>query len=361
MTINECILNEADKTIKQIKDETFVGGHNGPYDDEETPIRVAAHWIIIFSYLYTKYSDNKYRQSIERLGILIKESQKSSTNNAFEVRNKEGKDKINGLIGQAWIIEGLIEVAKVLDDDTYYELACNAFFQQVFDDKRGIWNRVEINGEMLGYDKTYNHQLWFAAAGSLIVNYRKNQEIEEKIKRFLDKSNELMLVKKDGLICHYMYTCNSLFKHLHYNIELLKDFFHIKSIRYKEEGYHYFNMYAFTLLYKEYPHHSFFYSKTFLTALQYTLNFDKLKILENVHGITPNSKCNIYSYGYNSPAFELPYILKHFAPDNYNESLEVLWQKQIELTYDKKNRSFSLNTNDKITLTARLYELVRAL
>lgn len=374
MKVDKFISEKAKEIIEFLNNGGVLdGGHNGPYYDKETPIRVSAHWIIILSYLYKKTNENKYYDAIKTLAIYLKNEHNNGYNNAYLCRNKEGKDKINGTIGQAWAIEGLIEAAKVLKDESYYDIAKKVFCQQKFDEKVGIWNRVEVDGRVLGFDVTYNHQLWFAAAGAQIVKYKFDFEIDRQINIFLDKSKKLLVIRKDGLIFHFA-NISTPFKEFLRNkkrqvTEMIRDFKSKPSHRYKELGYHCFNIYGFALIYEIYNKHEFFKSTKFKRALDLALcdNFiEKLEKNEAYLDITGVAKkyksdCNIYSFGYNSPAFELPYIKKIFKGSVEDGFIDKMWEKQMQYTYDLMVKALKKNTEDSVILTARLYELVRAL
>ena len=74
-----------------------------------------------------------------------------------------------------------------------------------------------------------------------------------------------------------------------------------------------------------------------------------------------NNNTNIYCFPYNSPSFELPYIIKQFNPELFNDKLiDELWEIQKKVTMDKDG-NLTKNVNDEITLNARLYELLKAI
>ena len=75
------------------------------------------------------------------------------------------------------------------------------FFQHHFNEQYGLWNRLEINGDVLSIDMTFNHQLWFAACASLIDSPRK-KEIQGRVVRFLDCLTENLTILNNGLIYH---------------------------------------------------------------------------------------------------------------------------------------------------------------
>jgi len=350
------------------------GGHNGPYYDQETPVRVSAHWIFIFSWLYDIKKDNRYFEAVKMLAeYLYKERIESSY--AFTCRIDERKDHVNGTIGQAWAIEGLIRAAIVLHDNKYYELAVEVFNQHKFNNNFAIWNRTEIDGRLLGYDNTFNHQLWLAAAGAQIIRYKFDQKIDNQIRIFLDacKNTDLFRVYPDGVVKHFAFIPGTLKERVKfYKKELINDFrcFAKKpSMYYKERGYHYFCMYGFALVFQTYQDHPLFQCKKFKKALDFTFEPKNLKALEvyspqndatglakNVH----NTSVNIYGYAYNSPAFELPFIYKCFKGNLPELFVDQMWEKQMEITKNSEGW-FSKNNEDSITLEARVYEFVRAM
>lgn len=355
------------------KSKNIMGGENGPYNDHETPVRVSAHWIIIFNWLYNKTHEKKYIDSIKIIAEYLYNAKE--TNLTYCCRNKENKDHVNGTIGEAWVIEGLIEAAKCLNDDKYYELAVNIFLNHSFNEKIGCWNRMEIDGKILGFDETFNHQLWFAAAGVEILSFKDNLKIREQVNCFLDKciGNKLFRIHNNGLIRHY--SCiTDCFKHfIRYRKIIIKDnfnnLFSKPSLKYKEEGYHYFALYGFAIIYNDFANHKIFKTRKMKKAIQYGLNENNyLKLLKQSSNLDGtglakkfNLECNIYAFPYNSPSFELPFILKNFDNEKNNyDIIEKLWYIQKDLTMDN-NYKLVKNTNDTITLTSRIYELLRAL
>lgn len=360
----------AEKCLEELlKNKELSGGVNGPYHDPETGIRVSAHWIFLFAYEYDKTSDVRFHNAIHILADYIYNNQLD--NGTFICRNKKGKDCINGTIGIAWAIEGLIEATKVLNNEDYYSAAVKAFHSQKFDNKTGLWIRQEVDGKFLGYDNTYNHQLWFAAAGAQICSYRREERIEQEVCSFLDHSKTTFRVFKSGLVHHFAIVDKSIKTRVKSEIKFYKQVLlrlsKRASYQYKEEGYHNFNIYAFALLHKVYPEHPFFESDKLKRALEYSFDLSNSIALQDNHVQTDStglavkytSKCNIYGFSYNSPAFELPFIFKEFLDTAERTACDQLLCMQIQLTYDDDKKSFCRNTEDSITLDARTYEYIR--
>ena len=360
-----------DKCRCVIENKSLIGGNNGPYHDPETGLRVSAHWIFTFRYEYIKTGDEQYLDAIKILADNICNYQEK--NNTFLCRNKDGKDKINGSIGTAWIIEGLIAASTVCNDEKYYESAVRAFLAQPFDSDIGLWKRRETDDKILSYDGTYNHQLWLAASGAQICAYRLNKDIEKCVISFLDHSKNTFRSYSNGLAHHFVFFDKPLKRAIKSRKNLLKQNY-LQTLKrpcykYKEEGYHNFSVYAFAVLHHYYPAHSFFQCAAFKRALGYSLNF------QNSFALSENDKtadgtgialkydcdCNVFGFSYNSPAFEMPFIVREFSSSDFKSEINALIEKQIQLNYDPDKHSFCRNTEDAITLDARVYEFVRGI
>lgn len=371
------ITNEANNSILELETKGYIsGGNNGPYDDNETPYRVCSHWIYIYDYLY-KYTNNiKYLNAIKKIADYLYSEYLKNDYIVYKCRDKKGKDYINGTIGNAWIIEGLIKLAYVLNEKKYYDAATAIFLQFKYNKKIGMWDRVECDGKILGYDGTFNHQLWLAAAGCQIINYEDNIDIRETITSFLDKcasrTGLIFNTHSDGLIKHFSCVKDSIKHIIKYYLDSAKNYIadirQKSSMRYKEEGYHFFAMYGFALIYRVMPNHKLFKTKKFKKSLEYTFNKKNYQKLINQSKEKDQTKLamkfknnsNIYAFPYNSPFFELPYIYITFNKNEMKEEeFNELWNIQKEMTIS--NGKFCNNTNDIVTLNARLYELIRYL
>jgi hypothetical protein len=97
-----------------------------------------------------------------------------------------GKDKCNGLIGPAWTMESLLIASKELARKDLADLAADIFLLHKFDEKRGLWHVRDIDGEILSLDYTFNHQLWFAAIGSMF-DKKAYPAIHGQVEIFIDR------------------------------------------------------------------------------------------------------------------------------------------------------------------------------
>lgn len=346
------------KTSKKI-----YSGNNGPYKMHDTDVRNSSHWLITFSYL--SKVDNKYSLIVDRLAQYLIEQHKETESGALRCF-LNSSDTTNGLIGQAWVIEALAYYAKVKKNSDALEAAKKIARVQYFNSQKRVWEIVDIDGKLHGVDFAFNHELWFAAALSTIEN---TEEFESKIVRFLDRCNEdLFDINRNGLIKHFgseklTYYLSVLGKkgYLFYLLEPMKrnikknlyKFLPISKydVEYYERAYHLFNLYAFAILKEKFPTHKIFKSQKLNKSILYS---------SDIH-IYDYDNMNPYLYGYNSPAFEFPYVYSVFGISNFEEQCNELLDKQMQLTYDHAKKMFSKHTADANTLTASIYMLVRYL
>ena len=269
-------------------------------------------------------------------------------NATFWHRKTARKDKCNGLIGQAWTIEALMTAGEELHINKCKELAKEVFLLHPFDEKCGLWKRVDIDGKILEFDFVFNHQLWFAACGAMI----DSKEVEETIWEFMDNLNKNIEINETGLIQHFIISKCRLKTRLYGTIFKLylkkKGKEHVHAL---EEGYQSFNLYAFALLKKSVPQHLFWDFNKFIPILEYIqLNSYRSKL-----------KNNKYGFPYNPVGFENAFAIHtfsdYFKENPYSPSDWLSWQ--IKEHFDFETGLMVKNTGDPRTLSARIYEATR--
>ena len=366
--LNNLVVEIANKALNEIDQYGYIlPGNNGPYDCEDTPVRNCAHWIGIYKYLYTINRNEKYYDAVETLANYIVDQKSKS--GAIECMLNDKMDHLNGSIGQGWAIEGLIAAYQLTKNEIYYDKAVEIFMSQKYDFNQHMWTRIEINGENIGYDKVFNHQLWFAASGFLINQAKENSKIFETINDFMENADSLYHIYPSGLLKHYItkFPVSTFKKCKNIAKKLLSPIlqFHVKyDVVSFEKMYHIFDMYGFAIIYNCNNHYKIFESEKFKKATCYTINLINNELLTGKQ--TEHSKSfmhyyNNYAYAYNSPAFEFPYVDYTFNHAENKEIYQMLLEKQITLTYNNTTYKFDQHTNDGNTLTARLYELTRYL
>jgi hypothetical protein len=338
----------------QVPDGAMPPGHNGPYHDLETPVRNTGHWLITFLKVYDISSGKQFLEAARKAVAYLCSDKARPMRATFWHRKNPEKDFCNGLIGQAWTIEALALAARSIGNENCQRLAESVFALHPFNERLGLWRRVNVDGSYLPLDMTFNHQLWFAAAGALLLP-AEDKRVEQRVTRFMDRLSRNMAVYPSGLICHPL-TIKGL---IGGRVRRFKQFVRSliqerpsraeqKRIYQKAIGYHAFNLYALGLLRQRLPKHAFWQSTQMRKALTYLETDEFIKGLEQ----------NKYGYPYNPPGFEVAFALDVFA-DNAHRKQEKWISEQLCRCYDFDLNMMNRNTEDPLTLAARLYEVTR--
>ena len=160
-------------------------GHNGPHGHLDTPVRNTAHYLIIYSYLFKETGDEKYQRICERFVDYLCQMQSKSQSGAIQCMVSDKFDHLNGLIGQGWVIEGLLYYFEIFGDTRSMDVAKKIYCAQKYDSVSHLWHRIELDGTDIGIDPTYNHQVWFAACSCKLAVYDKTLNVDESIRDFL--------------------------------------------------------------------------------------------------------------------------------------------------------------------------------
>jgi hypothetical protein len=215
---------------------------------------------------------------------------------------------------------------------------------------------------------TFNHQLWFAAAGGLLADHpNSDPTVDEQVRRYLDELDGNLNVMENGLIYHPFKPDFDIKKYGKILLEGVKggtahtmiigvlrgmigrdgndggDGWTKKSV-----GYHSFNLYAFALLREAYPDHSIWNHEKIERTTAYATSDSYIDALGE----------NSYGYPYNCSGIEMAYALDVFL--DVGEEVRRQWlERQFHRTYDAETISMGRNNPDPTTLTARLYEATR--
>jgi hypothetical protein len=378
LNLSHFIIDLAENALAH-PDKYMRPGHNGPYHDPETPVRNFGHWLITFAKCYEWTGERKFRDKVDELATYLCSQEARPRGFSFHHRNKAGKDKCNGLIGQAWTIEALATASACCENRSYADVAREVFCQHEFSDQHGLWKVLEIDGQTLGIDMAFNHQLWFAACASLIkTNHGGSALIEERVRKFLNRMLHNMEVLDNGCIYHpiewvwsqrfeetfsfkrqmthavgtlWQLVCQrKLASKCFSKTEMRRDA--RKKMTYKSLGYHGFNMYAFALLRQQVPEDAAWTSPEFKRAVRFMTSPQYWRALDT----------NKYGYPYNPPGFELPFAMNVLTEMN-QEELVIASQRfineQLKRCYDSEARMMCDNTEDALTHSARVYEVTR--
>jgi len=360
MRLSDLLVETCSNAVDNVQrsDGSFPAGHNGPYNDPETPVRNTSHWVILLCEAYEITQNKKYKNAVLQAVAYLESIDARPYGETFHHRSIEGKDRCNGLIGQAWTIEALATAGNTLDLDNAIQTACTIFKSHPFIESLGLWQRVEIDGSILTLDRTFNHQLWFAAAGGLLKD--ADPEIDKQIKKFIKRLPDNLRTYSSGLIYHPLCPMDSLLTYLKYvtdrrklplyrslGVHLFRPPKSRAKIKNKAIGYHAFNAYAFALLYEQYPEKDVWTQTPVTDTIAYLTSDGYLNSIET----------SAYGYPYNPPGFEVPYALEVFGIDAESVT-ESLLETQFRNAQLGKDVVFP-DAPDPQTSTARLYEATR--
>ncbi len=343
-----------------------VPGNNGPYHCRETPVRNTGHWLVTYTYLWKRSGREDYRMLCMQFADYLLSEQAKSRSGAIQcVDDPKALDPINGLIGQAWTIEALLYAYEAYGKQEFYDCALRIFRSQVYDPGTGFWKRTAPDGEVIDFDYTINHQVWFCLAGLKLLRVQENECIRKQTDRFLHLvEREYFGIHRNGLIKHFgaMHMSCGQFRKLYFKqyVKYAGLKLHIFNpekvcLLRQEEGYHLFELYGFAHIALQMPDYALFGSEPFHKALRYGTN---ISALNRILGTDDPATMNQFAYGYNSPAFEEPFVESVFSGRITVDKVRALLELQKRLTWNCETRMLDHNTHDPDTLTARLYEYV---
>jgi hypothetical protein len=287
-------------------DGSFPPGRNGVYDEPETPVRTTSLWLTTLSKVYEITGDEEFAEAANKAADYLLSEEARPHGYTFHSRNAEGKDKCDGLVGQAAPIQALAHAGSALERRELLEVASDVFLLHPFDYSLGLWHRVEIDGTNLRFDRTLNHQVIFAASGASLSD---NGVGADRIERFLDRLTDTMCLHSDGLIKHYVRpppldalrtVFNSPSEWRLILNELVFHYYSLSSKRQtKEIGYHPTILRSLARLKTSYPCHSIWENPSVHTAVDFIYS-DRYSKLEGAMDI---------SYGSMTPGIHTAYAL----------------------------------------------------
>ena len=203
ITIHELLERSAESALElQREDGSFPPGRNYTYDEPETPVRTTSHWTVTLSEVYDITGKEKFREAADAAVDYLLTDEVRPHGYTYYCRDAPGKDQCNGLVGQAGPIRALAHAGPILERQDAIDTAEEVFLLHPFDEELGLWERVEIDGERLSFDRTLNHQILFAAGSSKAAS--ESKIVNDRIERFLDRLPSNMELHSDGIIKHYI-------------------------------------------------------------------------------------------------------------------------------------------------------------
>lgn len=362
-SVTDFIERVATAALSELDDDgRMPAGHNGLYGDPETSVRNTSHWLVTFATLYERTGRSEFESAAQSAAAFLQSDAARPNGATFHHRTVEDKDQCNGLIGQAWTIEALAVAARVLEREDLATLAEDVFCAHPQDERTGLWKRIAIDGHVLPFDATFNHQLWFAAAGGLLAALPwSSPRVDERVRTHLDELETNLRLYDDGLVFHPLKPSWSSRRYAHLvradergriGLTLLGSSLPLparrRQFRWKAVGYHAFNLYAFALLKQQYPEHPFWNSNSCRRTLRYLTSSAYAETVWD----------NEYGPPYNPVGFEVPFAMETFDLGSASDRSQWI-TKQLERHYNSETDRLDRNTEDPATLTARIYEATR--
>lgn len=316
-------------------------GHNGPHLALESPVRNSCHWLLAFAVGHRLDERRGFREAALALSNWVLTSCPYFVNGGFILRQKDGHDWCNGVIGSAWIIEALVRAGQILGMGDTLDFAAAFYKRHRFNDTQGAWHRFDVHSGNYNIDATLDHQAWFAAAAAELGAL-------EHVERFLDACQAgAFHVRADGRI-HHLFCGRGPRERLLRGLFMVREARSREAIEELEIGYHHYTLHPFARIRRYLPGHSFWRSDRFLSALAYLSN-EWLRRLEG----------NRFGWPYNAPGFELPILIEEFGghvPLGWSD-MSRIFDDQLHRVRSGSRAFCGKSTKDPLTLTARIYEL----
>ena len=334
------------------------GGHNGPYFDLESPVRNSSHWLATMAMAFKLTSDDSFRIAGAGLARYL-ESTSPSIDGGSVHRQRFPKDWTNGIIGPAWESEGLALAGRHLGLESAAATGAATLRRLGFDEKRGLWRALDPATRSRAIDRTVNHQLYCTA---IAAEYPDDPILKERVERFIGVAlpNLLRTDDSDILEHHVPETPSQRLKHTAIararssvgpalrRAALSPGM--VSDAAQRDRGYHLFSLYS---------------------AVRIARATDRpdvlsLPAIRRATAALPSLAAeqsyrkNCYTFGYNPPGFELPYVALHGATDperGLAAAARDALATQLDVSLDTETGLFTHSTGDPLTLAARAFEL----
>lgn len=356
MTLHELLIQSARAALPlQAKTGAMPGGANGPWQTKETPLRNTGYWLVTFLRAHELTGERRFREAAGAAADYLMSPEHRPTGSIYFHRYVQHRDKGNGLIGQAWTMEALLEGGTGLERQEMIDLAVRTFLAHEQDRVFGLWRMRDVDGTDVGLCRTLNQQLWFATVGASLAARTGNWEVSERVSRGLTALTAGMGTYSSGLFRHTL-DLSARFA-LRAPAAVGWDLLRRATGRSHANGsavelavgYHSFCLYAFALLKARLPDDdALWMSGAVERGLRYTCTAGYAASLEG----------NRYSYAYNLTGFENAFALQVLRPGAKEWRHEWIRQ-QVTRVFDFNGGFLNRGAVDLSTTAARIYEAVR--
>ena len=333
------------------------GGHNGPYFDIETPVRNSAHWLASMSIAYSLTGDRAFRRAGEALTRFLLSSL-MKIDGVHIHRQRFPKDWSNGVIGPAWVSEGLMLAGRHFDIDVATRAGADLLRGLGFDEDRSLWQTWDPATGSRGTDRTVNHQVFCTA---IAAEFDQDAVLRSRVDRFIENSlGVIVRTDHNGVLQHHV--SMSLAQRLAHRIFIAARnqtgarlrraamrHGSVPDVALRDVGYHVFSLYSISRLAAARP------------SAQLTMIPEVRAAASAVTSIisAPRYPDNPYGYAYNPVGFELPSIASTPGLEGTvsDEVVADAYRLQMDRTSEPDTGLLTRSTLDPLVLSARGYEL----
>ncbi len=345
----------------QDREGFFPAGHNGPWRDDDTPVRTTAHWALAMFKAYRITGETMFLDAaVKACGYLIRKEQRPGGFTFHCRTNQKNKNMCNGLIGQVWAMEPLVLIGESLHREEYLEAARKTALLHPYDRKHHVWNNVEIDGKIPGISRTVNQQVWFAAICLITGKILRDNNLYGTAVDFLAHLPPLAgYLGEKGLIRHRFEIRRGISNRIAEKITGKKnvnggDDDTLKTL---SEGYLSFILYGLAMAYEHSAEEAFWGNGRLREIIS-----DAVAYMNGRFPFGCGEKTG-YRWCYNPTGIEMAYVLQVFEKylnlENTGENISIWLAAQFDLYYDAAENLMSANTDDPVILSSRIYEAAR--
>lgn len=333
------------------------GGHNGPYFDLESPARNSAHWLGTLSIAHRLTGDERYRTAGAGLSRYL-QTRSPAIDGTTVHRQRFPKDWTNGVIGPAWVSEGLVPAARCFAEEEALAAGAHNLRALPFDLERGLWRTLDPATRTSVIDQTVNHQLYCTAVAA---EFSEDRILQERVGTFIEVGlPQLLRTGPSGHIEHHAARGRGAILRRATLKQLLGRTWpllgrtamrpgSVQDPAARDLGYHLFTLYSYFRLAKSASRPDLLERGVVAEAMAALPALVASKSFEG----------NAFTYGYNVPGFELPFVAlvaKDAEETLHSASLDAL-DVQLALTLEPTTGLLTRATTDPLVLAARGYEL----
>lgn len=333
------------------------GGHNGPYFDVESPARNSAHWLATMAMAHELTGEERFRRAGKAL-VRFLLSDFMRIDGIHIHRQRFPKDWTNGVIGPAWVSEGLMLAGRHLKLDEATEAGAALLRGLGFDQERALWQVSDPATGSRGTDRTVNHQVFCSA---IAAEFSDDPTLTARVDHFLERAvGTIVRTGEGGVLEHHVPTTIPQ-RIVHSVISSVRSqagarlqraampYGAVTDTTLRDRGYHVFTLYSVCRL---------------VSARQNSGLATLPEVRSAASAVTsivsaPGYAENPYAFAYNPVGFELLSIattpgFEDITPDDV---LSDAYQLQMEQTSEPKTGLLTRSTPDPLVLSARGYEL----